>query len=855
MVAPKAPGVQPYGPQGIRQGKGVRVDKAYCSGDFGEWVEDAEGNPAYDCDPAKAHIDQWHLIGNDRISATMHTGGYLQVYDWSRGGKILNRWDPGSGRRAGGFVRISVNGIDWSTLRRDLPEGSVQRIRWGMGYGEKRTELGDLVVIERYEPAPGDGSWIEGAVTVENRGTTPLAVSVFAVWTIAMHQLTAAPIMTHGLDRWYDRWRARLNRRFRLSIREENGGIVARYEPRKKAPPPDKPTWTDWHPPAIRMEAEGDGVTHSLYGEVSQSYIGSWPIPSFEPKVEPCRDDEIGGMPGTEYTTHAFSIRNSAAPGEHLQLLTRIGIGTAFETVKKQKCSREIQINSANYPFLVREMQWHASYLQAGTHWSNYFESHFIDQGSAYSYLQGASGAPRDFALFILPMIYLRPEIARDALRHLFRSQSAKGGKFPYAHTGHGIVSGAVVHSYSSDLDLFVLWALAEYIGATGDTAFLEEPLPYYPLSSGKMGTVLEHARASFAHLRDSVGLGRHGLIRSGTGDWNDVLLAFSRLPPLTIWRGESALNAGLATVALPALADALGEAHPGFSAELRAFADSQAKALKPLWLGKWMARGYLGYGEAMLGHDRLFLDAQAFPVLSGVWDAARARTLFDTIQEICVDPQPAGALCLYPPMKGPLLDPGSDTNGGTWAAIDAWTAWAWSRVDPEAAWAFFLRTTMAARAEAYPQTWYGIWSGPDAFNAHYHPRAAETFNLNATPMARYPVMNMNRHAGPLLDIIKFAGMGPKGGRFVFDPVIPEERYTVHFPLAGVSREPGMLSGYFVPQRDGRYRFAVRGMEGGVLDVNGTAREIVPDEDGLWHFESDGSALERISWCVTASVG
>jgi len=829
--------------------------KTYGSGNFGEWVEDADGKPAYDCDPARSDIDQWHLIGNGRISATMHTGGYLQVYDWSRGGKILNRWAPESGSDSGGFVWISANGEEWSTLRSKVPEGAAQRMRWGMGYAEMRTEWGELVVVERYEPAPCGGAWIEGAVTVENRGDAPIEIKVAAVWTIAMHQLTAAPIVTHGLDRWYDKWRARLNRRFRLSIREENGGIVARYEPHKKAPPPGKPTWTDWHPPAIRMEADGGNAHHSSCLMLSASYIGNWPIPTFEPWVEPCRDDEIGGMLGTQYSTHAFSTRNSVAPGDNLQLLTRYGIGTAFETLENHESSSEIQMNTENYSWLNRETQWHASYLQAGTYWSDYFESYFIDQGSAYSYLQGASGAPRDFALFILPMIYLRPDIAKDALRHLFRSQSAKGGKFPYAHTGHGIVSGAVVHSYSSDLDLFVLWALAEYLGATGDTAFLEERLPFYPRERGKVGTVLEHAKDSFAHLRDKVGVGRHGLIRSGTGDWNDVLLAFSRMPPLTVWRGESALNAGLATVALPALADALGEVDAAFVAELRDYAAAQAKALETLWLGKWMARGYLGYGEAMLGHDRIFLDAQAFPVLGGVWDAERAETLFKHIQEICVDPQPAGALCLYPPMKGPLLDPGSDTNGGTWAAIDAWTAWAWSRVDPEAAWQFFLRTTMAARAEVYPETWYGIWSGPDAFNAHYHPRGAETFNLNATPMAKYPVMNMNRHAGPLLDIIKFAGLGPSGGRFVFDPVIPLESFEVCFPLAGVARELGKLSGYYVPQQDGRYRFGVRGMDGGSLHIDGIEAEIVPDLDGIWLFEADGIAQKPIAWSVTAPVG
>lgn len=828
------------------------TQRPYGSGNFGRWVEDGDGNPAYDCDPGRTGHDQWHLIGNDRISATMHTGGYLQVYDWSRGGKLLNRWDPANGCLAGGFVRVTAGEACWTTLRHQLPPGAVQHIRWGMGYGEKRTETPALRILERYEGGPGNAPWIEGRVTVEPLCDSAVPVRVAAVWGVALHQLTAAPIMTHGLDRWYDRWRARLNRRFRLQFERDAQGVTVRYIPRGKAPHPDKPTWTDWHPPAIRV-ASLDGADRLWFTTANDEASSD-----LNTHLSPMSDDTMRSSPDKvkAYATIAIEGGRSTASNRTTNLQARFGAETPCGTIAKHPENTPLQTRIHNHDWLDRELKWHGYYLQAGIYWSDYFESHFIDQGSAYSYLQGASGAPRDFALFILPMVYLRPDIAKDALRHLFRSQSAKDGKFPYAHTGHGVVSGALVHSFSSDLDLFVLWALAEYLGATGDRAFLEEPLHYYPKSAGKEGAVLEHAKDAFVHLLEKVGCGRHGLLRCGTGDWNDVLLAFSRLPPLTVWRGESALNAGLATVALPALADALGDADPAFSEALRAFARGQAAALAPLWTGQWMARGYLGYGEALLGHDRLFLDAQAFPVLGGIWDSARAQTLFRHIQKACVDPQPAGALCLYPPMKGLLLDPGSDTNGGTWAAIDAWTAWAWATVDPEAAWQFFLSTTMAARAEAYPDTWYGIWSGPDSFNAHYHLRAAETFNLNATPMTRYPVMNMNRHAGPLLDIIKFAGMGPRDGRFVFDPVLPLPEYSVAFPLAGITRESsGTMEGYFTPTQDGPFRFAVRGVPGGTLAVNGNPTPVAPCSEGMWHFEAHGTANHPITWRVSPAMG
>ena len=68
------------------------------SGRFGEWIEDDYGLPAYNytCNQykdtfAKApttygySIDHFHQIGNDRISATVHNGGYVQVLESSKG--------------------------------------------------------------------------------------------------------------------------------------------------------------------------------------------------------------------------------------------------------------------------------------------------------------------------------------------------------------------------------------------------------------------------------------------------------------------------------------------------------------------------------------------------------------------------------------------------------------------------------------------------------------------------------------------------------------------------------------------------------------------------------------------------
>jgi hypothetical protein len=288
----------------------------------------------------------------------------------------------------------------------------------------------------------------------------------------------------------------------------------------------------------------------------------------------------------------------------------------------------------------------------------------------------------------------------------------------------------------------------------------------------------------------------------------------------------------------------------------MRRFAETQRQAIQQLWTGQWVARGYGGLGGEVLGHDRLFLDAQGPGVLGGAWTPGQAQTIFDQVQALCVDPQPAGARCLWPPMRGPLLEPGSDTNGGTWAAIDAWTAWAWSKVDPAAAWRFFLKTTLAARAEAYPEVWYGVWSGPDAYNAHYHPRPGETFNLNATPMTLFPVMNMNRHAGPLLAAIKQAGIGFDAQGLIIAPRLPFDRFTLHLPLIGIAYLPGRHRGYYTPVCKGTFHFAVQPPAGltrdtAQLTVNGKRAHFEWNDAGQICFSVTRASLRRIVWEIT----
>src|SRR5690606_26628117 len=68
-------------------------------------------------------------------------------------------------------------------------------------------------------------------------------------------------------------------------------------------------------------------------------------------------------------------------------------------------------------PVLHREIAWRSHTLLAHTVRNDYYGEKYTAQGSAYLYLHGADGVPRDQALFALATTYLDPSIAKGNLR------------------------------------------------------------------------------------------------------------------------------------------------------------------------------------------------------------------------------------------------------------------------------------------------------------------------------------------------------------------------------------------------------------------------------------------------------
>ncbi|MCB1155266.1 hypothetical protein KDL45_16530, partial [bacterium] len=570
--------------------------------------------------------------------ATAHTGGYIQLYDFSRGPKIVNSYRPESGDFAGGIVYIPGEDGPVATLADPIAdEGETQVYTLGMGRFEKVSD-GKLRETTRISPL-GDAAILH-TVSADDAAGEDLPYAVY--WGAQMHQLLPA-LITTGEGENYEQRRADFNKEFTLSTGVGDAGgmayLYADYTPIGDGiPPADEPDGKDYHPKRTFLAALDGGEIG--WSADKAAFLGDdFDHPAgFDGSADGRTVSNVAGDTGAALVFRGQLDANGHQTRRYLYgyadtddvegIIAAHAQWLADEKASETPMAR-MEFVADDIPWLSREMAWHSYYLQGLSVYQDYYDAHVIDQNSAYSMDQGAMGAPRDFAISIVPLIYLRPDLAKDALRFMARSQNADNGKLPYSYFGHGKQSGAVIHALSSDLDLFFLWALQEYLAATRDFAFLDEVNAYYPKSAGESGTIENHARRAFTHLRDEVGLGEHGLIKSGTGDWNDVLVAFSDKPIQTIAHGESGLNAGFAAMILPKVADLLRGRDADLADEMDDYAADQVEALQQLWMGDYAARGYLGYDDTLLGDDRLFVDTQAWAVLGGAWTDEQTTALF----------------------------------------------------------------------------------------------------------------------------------------------------------------------------------------------------------------------------------
>ena len=807
------------------------------NGYFGEWITDDQGLPAYNykcnqlVDPtAKTNtsygfsIDHFHQLGNDRIMGTAHNGGYVQILDGTRGFKWLTYKDSHNGKLGGGIglYNFGNNGISLSDLYTSENVNSFTKFEriFGLGYFKKRINFKGVAIDHSIcFPFSDDPVIIsEYMVSTDNEDSS---ITIVDFWDLNIHPILKSLIVTWKNRKKFGKSKflntiGRLIKFFLQLTRKDTESVRRRFAakylysisyhpeinaliitPKYKRTPPvakDEPSKYDYYPKSLFLTIlnqdevkffcdkrnlfkkndvfiNWDSTSNSMEVKRKNLCLGAGVSQTLKDKK--CKIVTLFGYEELE--------KIETLVKKYKQIVLNQFI---LEWNANQWQDSLIALNIKEQPQIARECIWHSYYTRSALFYDEFYKNHRLYQGSVYLFGHGFDGSIRDYMLFLNSVILFNPSIAREFLLFNF-SLMFSDGKLPYSLYGFGKITSAIVHSKPSDLYLFLLWGIEQYLSLTRDYDILNEHLPFCDKPNTNGTKIIDKVRILIEYLfSEKVGFGEHGLIKCNDGDWSDGISLLVNNRRKFIKNGESSFNSAFALYIIPRVLNLVNDLDERLKNSSLKKLKSLEQAILNSYNGKWFYRGWDGQGNP-IGNLTMFLEHHTWLLITKVLDNESAYKLINQIYNKLDKDSLIGQYISYPPQKTyfNILPEGWDVNGGIWRAINALLTWGYSNYDEKKAFDSLVKNSLAQRAEIYPKIWYGIWSAPDSYIADYAENAGEAFYHFATPMCDFPIMNLNAHASYLLSVIKIAGIEADFSGLVINPRVIYQEFTFNSPL------------------------------------------------------------------------
>lgn len=429
----------------------------------------------------------------------------------------------------------------------------------------------------------------------------------------------------------------------------------------------------------------------------------------FDPCAALSRDFSLAGKESMGFSFLLGHAQTPALARKMAARWTAHDTGMALGEVQQEwsELLGKVQVRTPDAKFDALVNHWLLYQTVVCRLWS---KAGFYQAGGAFGFRDQLQDA---MALALADPARLRGQIVLNASR-----------QFPEGDVQHWwhAPGGAGVRTHFSDDLLWLPYACAHYLEATGDAKLLDEtvhfiagaPIPdgaedayYTPRLSAESASIYEHCART---LDRSLAVGVHGLPLMGTGDWNDGMNRVGHEG-----RGESVwLGWFLCTVVERFLPIATLR---GDSARAQRWAEARSGWIDALhdagWDGAWFRRAFFDNG-APLGSNAneecsIDLIAQAWSVLSGASTPAFTRSAMLALNNQLIDDKAGLLHLLTPPFQHSANNPGYiqayppgvRENGGQYSHAGVWALMAQALSgDAQGAWRSFEDLSPAHRSD-----------------------------------------------------------------------------------------------------------------------------------------------------------